>query len=59
VFTFPNGCLGTSDQLSSGQHSITWDGTDQNNQVVSSGVYFYQLEVAGKAVATKKCLLLK
>ena len=59
VFTFPNGSLGTSDQLSSGQHSITWDGTDQNNQVVSSGVYFYQLEVDGKAVATKKCLLLK
>ena len=59
VFTFSNGSLGTSDQLSSGQHSITWDGTDQNNQVVSSGVYFYQLEVDGKAVANKKCLLLK
>ncbi|MCK4311263.1 MAG: T9SS type A sorting domain-containing protein [Candidatus Cloacimonetes bacterium] len=41
------------------QSSITWDGTDENNQPVSSGIYFYQLKVNGKKIAMKKCLLLK
>ncbi|NQT65039.1 MAG: T9SS type A sorting domain-containing protein, partial [FCB group bacterium] len=42
-----------------GQSSVTWNGTDSNNQPVSSGVYLYKLIVNGEAVATKKCLLLK
>jgi hypothetical protein len=41
------------------QVSVTWDGTDKNNHSVASGVYFYQLKVDGKAVASRKCLLLK
>ena len=48
-----------SSQLSAGQHSIIWDGTDVNNRPVSSGIYFYQLEVDGKPVDSRKCLLLK
>ena len=40
-------------------HSITWDGTDENNQPVSSGIYFYKLNVNGKTKGVKKCLLLK
>ena len=40
-------------------HQIVWDGTDMDNQPVSSGVYFYKLIVDDKAVTTKKCLLLK
>ena len=39
--------------------SIEWDGTDENNQLVSSGIYFYQLKLNGKSEAVKKCLLLK
>ena len=38
---------------------ILWDGTDENNQPVSSGIYLYQLKVDEKPVAMKKCLLLK
>jgi predicted outer membrane repeat protein len=38
---------------------IIWDGTDENNHPVSSGIYFYQLKVDGKQIDTKKCLLLK
>ncbi|MCK4655357.1 MAG: T9SS type A sorting domain-containing protein, partial [Candidatus Cloacimonetes bacterium] len=38
---------------------IIWDGTDENNQTISSGVYLYQLKVDGKQIDTKKCLLLK
>ena len=40
-------------------YSISWDGTDYNNQPVSSGIYFYKLEVNNRKIATKKCLLLK
>ncbi|MCF7814745.1 MAG: gliding motility-associated C-terminal domain-containing protein [Candidatus Cloacimonetes bacterium] len=43
----------------SANQQIVWDGTDRNNQPVSSGVYFYQLKNNGKAVAQKKCLLIK
>ena len=42
-----------------GQSSIVWDGTDQNNKPVSSGVYFYKLEIDGKTIKSKKMLLLK
>ncbi len=41
------------------QYSVTWNGTDQNNQPVSSGIYMYQLKVDGKAIASNKMLLLK
>ncbi len=41
------------------QSSVIWDGTNINNQPVASGVYFYKLVADGKAIATKKCLLLK
>ena len=46
-------------QAGSKQYSVIWDGTDSNNKLVSSGVYMYQLKVNGKAIASKKCLLLK
>jgi hypothetical protein len=39
--------------------SVTWNGTDNNNQPVASGIYFYQLNVDDKVIASKKCLLLK
>lgn len=37
---------------------VVWDGTDNSNQPVSSGVYFYQLK-SGKFEKTKKCMLMK
>jgi photosystem II stability/assembly factor-like uncharacterized protein len=49
----------TSSQFSAGQHSVIWNGTDKNNRSVSSGIYFYQLNINGKTKAMKKCLLLK
>ncbi|MDA3814301.1 MAG: T9SS type A sorting domain-containing protein [Candidatus Cloacimonetes bacterium] len=48
------------DQLSEGQHSVVWDGKDDdNNKPIGSGIYFYKLDINGKTEAVKKCLLLK
>ena len=41
------------------RYSVTWNGTNESNQPVSSGVYFYNLIVNGNSVASKKCILLK
>ena len=40
------------------QYSIVWDGTDDNNQPVTSGIYFYKLKI-GNYSEVKKCILLK
>jgi len=40
-------------------HQVIWNGKDENNKPVSTGIYMYQLKVDGKAIASKKCLLLK
>ena len=45
--------------LEQGNHSIIWSGNDKLNKPVSSGVYFYKLNVNGRTEATKKMLLLK
>jgi PKD repeat protein len=48
-----------SDQLSTGEHSIIWNGDDNDDKQVSSGVYLYKLIIDGKSEAVMKCLLLK
>jgi hypothetical protein len=44
--------------METGNHSVTWDGTDDNGQPVGSGVYLYRLQ-RGTLSSTNKCLLLK
>jgi len=46
------------DEMNAGTHTITWDGTNEYGQVVSSGIYFYRL-VAGENMVTKKMILMK
>ncbi len=71
TFTFPNGqgmhpgkSLGTSEDLPfshSPYHSINevlWNGTNNNNQPVPSGIYFYKLR-SGSQEISRKMLLLK
>jgi flagellar hook assembly protein FlgD len=45
--------------LPAGEHSVVWDGKNTNNKSAASGIYFYDLKVGKKSLATKKCLLLK
>jgi hypothetical protein len=51
LYPFLNGSLGT--------RSVVWNGTDENNQFVSSGIYFYQLINNVNKSNIKKMLLLK
>jgi flagellar hook assembly protein FlgD len=39
--------------------SITWDGSDQNNNSVSSGVYIYRLHSGKNVLASRKMILIK
>jgi len=41
-----------------GDHSVIWDGTDNQGNQIASGVYFYRLK-AGDITETRKMLLLR
>jgi len=45
--------------MDSGRSETLWNSKDDNGKRVSSGVYFYKLDVNGKTERTKKMLLLK
>ncbi len=47
-----------NEYMTAGDYKITWNGTDNNNQSVSSGVYFYKMK-SGKFTSTKKMVLMK
>jgi len=49
----------TSVILNGVEGSVTWEGTDNNGQPVSTGIYMYRLSANGKNLASNKCLLLK
>jgi hypothetical protein len=46
------------DYLSAGTHIVQWNGLNNRNRSVSSGVYFYRIE-AGKHSEVRKAILLK
>jgi hypothetical protein len=48
----------TNDYFDAGNHQIIWNGKDQNNRQVSSGIYFFKME-AGSYTHTKKMILMK
>ena len=47
-----------SGEVPSGKHFMPWNGTDNNNQKVSSGIYFCQIEAGSKEI-TQKMVLMK
>jgi hypothetical protein len=46
------------DYLTAGNHSVKWTGIDSSNKPVSSGIYFYKMNI-GQQTLTKKMILLK
>ena len=45
-----------SEEVSSGQHEVVWNGTDMNNRPVASGVYLYHITTA-QGVLTQRMTL--
>ncbi len=58
TFAFPNGSLGTSGITQSPNQQIVWNGKDENNKPVASGIYFCKFQ-SGNVIQTRKMLLLK
>jgi len=47
-----------NDKLNAGRHTIVWNGRDDSNKQVASGIYLYKLR-SGKYSSTKKMILMK
>jgi len=47
-----------NETLESGNHTVIWNGTDDNNKQVSSGIYFYKMKTDNHE-ETKKMILMK
>lgn len=47
-----------NDRMTAGSHTIQWNGTDDNNKKVGSGIYFYNMK-SGKYTNTRKMILMK
>jgi len=48
----------THANLPGGSHRVTWNGVDESNRPVASGIYYYRLET-GDYTKTNKMLLMK
>lgn len=46
-----------NERLPSGLHSFIWDGTDDTQRHVTSGIYFYRLKTSGECLSRKMLLL--
>jgi hypothetical protein len=49
----------TNENYDAGEHSVFWNGKNESNHKVASGVYLYRMNVDGKVVKTNKCLVVK
>ncbi|MBI9030811.1 T9SS type A sorting domain-containing protein [bacterium] len=47
-----------NDRFNAGRHSVVWNGKDDNNKQVASGIYLYKMR-SGKYSSTKKMILMK
>ncbi len=47
-----------NDVKAAGEHTVVWNGKDNNGRAVSSGVYYYKM-TTGKYSSTKKMILMK
>ena len=47
-----------NENMSSGEYTVVWNGKDDLNNDVSSGVYFYKMTTDGN-VSTRRMVLMK
>ncbi len=47
-----------NEHMTAGEHTLVWEGTNNNSQKVSSGMYFYKMK-SGNYSSTKKMILMK
>ncbi len=47
-----------NEHIEAGDHTLVWEGTNNNNHKVSSGIYFYKMK-SGNYSSTKKMILMK
>ncbi len=47
-----------NNEMKAGNYSVKWNGLDNHNMKVTSGIYIYRIE-SGDFVASKKMMLLK
>ena len=52
-------CVDAKATKSLSYYSVNWNGKDENNKSVSSGIYLYNLNINGKTVAANKMILMK
>ena len=50
--------LVNNEEKASGLHKFKWNGKDENNRSVSSGMYYFKI-TTGKYSSTKKMILMK
>lgn len=48
-----------NENKSAGNHSVVWDGRDNTGQQVSTGIYFYHINIGEDFNETKKMLIIK
>ena len=48
-----------NERQTAGRYTVGWDATNEHGQSMSSGIYFYRVQVAGEFTDVKKMLLLK
>ena len=46
-----------TDTMAGGRHSVSWDGSDNNDKSVSSGIFFSQLSAPGRKASHRMMLL--
>lgn len=48
-----------SSSLPAGNHTFSWHGTEDNGQIVPSGIYVYQLKINGHTAGTRTMVMIK
>ena len=49
----------TNQKYDKGDHTILWNGRDENDTQVGPGVYFYKMTLDGEVADVKKCVILR